>query len=412
MSPPRFDVFLACTPATRENVDLIADELDRRGLTHWTVAIDPGSKIAGREMVPEALQLCRTCAVFVGNRVDSPLRDKTFREALLKWLNGDGGRRAFPVVLPGLAATDFKRVHPSAIWLTNGIADREAIDSLCAAIRTRPIRVFLCHASDDKGEVRKLHSWLTEHGFLPWLDERDLVPGQDWHEAIKSAVRATDVVLICLSPTAVGKSGYVQKELREALDVADEQPFGAIFLIPTKLAECDVPLHLQHLQWVELYKDGGHDALLAALRLKAASGRLGGPNLPPIQDTGELYEWDRSSTILLIDDNPDLLRFLERLLSEEWTVLTADSATNARTIATGKPLAAIVADFLLPDGNGIGLIADLIESNPRAVPLLMTGTILSKEEAARCEENAIAVLRKPFLASDLARMISTRTGRK
>jgi CheY-like chemotaxis protein len=412
MSPPRFDVFLACTPAARENVDLIADELDRRGLTHWTGVIDPDSNTAGNEAIPQALRLCRTCAVFVGNRFDSPLRDKQFREALLQWLNGAGGRSAFPVALPGLPVTDFKRIHPSAIWLTNGIADRESIDSLCAAIRTRPIRVFLCHASDDKHEVRKLHSWLTEHGFVPWLDERDILPGQDWHEAIKSAVRASDVVLICLSPTAVSKSGYVQKELREALDVADEQPFGAIFLIPTKLAECEVPSRLQHLQWVELYKDGRHDALLAALRLRAASVHFGGLNLPPIQDADELYEWDRSNAILLVDDNRDLLHFLERMLSEDGTVFVAGSATDARSIATGKLLTAIVADYILPDGNGVELLVDLIESNPGAVPLLITGAVLPPVEEALCEEKGIPVLHKPFLARDLARLIATRSGRR
>ena len=394
-------------------MDLIAGELDRRGLTHWNGVIDPGSKTAGKEAIPQALRLCRTCAVFVGSRVDSPLRDTQFREALLQWLNGAGGRSAFPVVLPGLAVTDFKRMHPSAIWLTNGIADRESIDSLCAAIRTRPIRVFLCHASDDKHEVRELHSWLTDHGFVPWLDERDILPGQDWHEAIKSAVRASDVVLICLSPTAVSKSGYVQRELREALDVADEQPFGAIFLIPTKLAACEVPSRLQHLQWVELYKAGGHDALLATLRLRAASGHFAGLSLPPIQDADELYEWNiPSGAVLIVDDNRDLLRFLEKkLLPSDWNILTADSAANARSIAAGKVLAAIVVDYMLPDGNGAELLLDLIESNPRAVPLLVTGTILPSEEEALCEEKGIPVLRKPFLARDLERLISTPTGR-
>jgi CheY-like chemotaxis protein len=274
------------------------------------------------------------------------------------------------------------------------------------------MRVFLCHASDDKPEVRNLHSWLTERGFAPWLDECEILPGQDWHEVIKSAVRASDVVLVCLSPTSVTKSGYVQKELREALDVADEQPDGTIFLVPTKLAECDVPSRLRRWQWVELYKDGGHTALLAALRSRAASEHAAF-SLPPIQAVQELYEWDRpTDTIMLVDDNRDLLHFLERLLSDDWNVVAAESAAAARSIRGGEPLAGIVVDYRLPDGNGIELILELVKSNPRASPILITGAVLRTEEEDLCRRYEISVLRKPFLATDLTDLITHRSARR
>jgi CheY-like chemotaxis protein len=411
MSMQRIDVFLACTPGTREEVASIAGELDRRGLTHWLGVLDRGLQKAWKDAIPQALLLCRTCAVFVGSRVDSPLRNEQFCEALADWLKGGGGRTAFPVVLSGPAVADFARIHSSAVWFSNGIADRQSIDSLCAAVRAEPLRVFLCHASDDKPEVRELHSWLTEHGFIPWLDERDILPGQDWREAISGAVRASDVVLVCLSPTAVTKSGYMQRELREALDVADEQPDGTVFLIPTKLMDCEVPSRLQRWHWVELHKDGGHDALLAALRARAASGHFGRLMPPLIQNAEELYEWELpSGAILIVDDNRDLLRFLERMLSDDWTVLAADSAAAARSIATGKVLAGIVVDYVLPDENGVALLLELLESNPPAVPLIITGTILPPEEEGLCAQKQISVLRKPFLAGDLRRLMSARSG--
>jgi CheY-like chemotaxis protein len=413
MSTPRIDVFLACTPGTREQVTLIAGELDRRGLTHWLGVLDRGHQNAWKDAIPQALQLCRTCAIFVCSRLDSPLRNEQFCESLADWLRGGGGRTAFPVVLPGPAIADFTRIHASAIWLSNGIADRHSIDCLCAAVRAKPLGVFLCHASDDKREVRELHSWLTDHGFIPWLDERDILPGQDWREAISSAVRASDVVLVCLSPTAVTKSGYVQRELREALDVADEQPDGTIFLIPTKLMDCEVPSRLQRWQWVELHKDGGHDALLASLQKRAASGRYGRLKPAPIQNVEELYQWESpSNAILIVDDNRDLLHFLERLLSVDWTVLTADSAAATRSIAKGKVLEGIVVDYMLPDGNGVELLLELLESNPRAVPLLITGTILPPKEEGLCAQKQIPVLRKPFLASDVSKLISAGSERR
>ncbi len=133
----------------------------------------------------------------------------------------------------------------------------------------RRLRVFLCHSSGDKLSVRDLHWRLKEANVDPWLDEENLLPGQTWEEEIRRAVRNSDIVVVCLSRAAIGKTGYVQKEIKFALDVADEQPEGAIFLIPLKLEECDIPERLRHLQWVSYFQENGFEKLLAALKHKA-----------------------------------------------------------------------------------------------------------------------------------------------
>jgi hypothetical protein len=125
-------------------------------------------------------------------------------------------------------------------------------------------RVFLCHASEDKPAVRTLYQRLKAAGFRPWLDEEDLIPGQDWDREIRRAVRAAQVVLVCLS-TRSEKRGYVQKEIRRALDVADEQPEGTIFLIPVRLEECAVPERLRTWHWVDLHSENGYSKLEVAL---------------------------------------------------------------------------------------------------------------------------------------------------
>src|SRR5258708_40195274 len=112
----------------------------------------------------------------------------------------------------------------------------------------RPLRVFLCHSSGDKHIVRDLYCRLKTDGFAPWLDEKELLPGQNWREEIPKAVRSSDVVIVCLSKD-FHSAGYRQKEVRLALEVADEQPEGAIFLIPVKLEESEVPTGLGHWQW-------------------------------------------------------------------------------------------------------------------------------------------------------------------
>jgi len=46
-------------------------------------------------------------------------------------------------------------------------------------------RIFLCHASEDKARVREVYQHLKALGFAPWLDEVDILPGQDWEYEIK-----------------------------------------------------------------------------------------------------------------------------------------------------------------------------------------------------------------------------------
>lgn len=128
------------------------------------------------------------------------------------------------------------------------------------------LKVFLCHGSEDKAVVRELYAKLRSYGITPWLDEEDILPGQDWDGEIRRAVRASDAILVCLSSTSAGKSGYLQKEIRFALDVADEKPDGAIFIIPVRIEECDIPERLRRWQWVNYYDPQGFDKLIRALR--------------------------------------------------------------------------------------------------------------------------------------------------
>jgi len=127
------------------------------------------------------------------------------------------------------------------------------------------LRVFVCHASDDKPRVRELCRRLREDGFEPWLDEERLLPGQDWELELSKAVRASDAVIVCLSAASVGKAGYVQKELRLVLDAAEYQPEGQIFVVPVRLEECSLPLRLSRWEYADLFVEGGYQRLQAAL---------------------------------------------------------------------------------------------------------------------------------------------------
>lgn len=134
-------------------------------------------------------------------------------------------------------------------------------------------KVFLAHASEDKGRVKEIYRRLEQAGFSPWLDELDLVPGQNWRVEIPRIIRESDIVVACFSEHSVTKQGYIQKELRIALSTYAEKPAGSIYLVPLRLDDVEIPdlriprleLNLRDFQWLDYWKPGGFDQLTAAI---------------------------------------------------------------------------------------------------------------------------------------------------
>jgi hypothetical protein len=141
------------------------------------------------------------------------------------------------------------------------------------------IRLFLCHAKEDKSEVSALFDKLVDDEADVWFDERSLLPGQNWEHEIRKAIRGSHAVLVCLSNSSTQKRGYVQNEIRVALDIAELEPEGAIFIIPVRLEKCTVPVRLNVTHWVDLFENDGYSRLLKALVHRAKSLNLIPPNL-------------------------------------------------------------------------------------------------------------------------------------
>jgi anti-anti-sigma factor len=135
------------------------------------------------------------------------------------------------------------------------------------------LRVFLCHSSKDKLAVRNVHKQLLLTQIQPWFDEVDLLPGQLWEQEIPAAVRRSDAILVFLSAGAIGRSGYLQREIRYALDAAAEQSDESQFLIPARLEECEVPERLRKWQWVDLFAENGFSRLLTSLQARALASK-------------------------------------------------------------------------------------------------------------------------------------------
>jgi formylglycine-generating enzyme required for sulfatase activity len=257
--------------------------------------------------------------------------------------------------------------------------------------------VFLCHASEDKAIIRGLYQNLTDEGVDVWLDEEKLLPGQDWKAEISKALRNTNAIIVCLSNQSVLKEGFVQKEIKIALDIADEKPEGTIFLIPAKLEDCAVPERLSGIQYVELFKPNGMHRLLLALesRAKSLEMQLRRKKPEPIHSSPSDYELSYLLKEMLHDDDGSqeaISHLLEREpeedgwfhteISKELLLILGDKTRLPQERARAGNVLAQLGDkrfrpeaWYLPNDDSLGFV-----EIPTGVFLMGTANPTNKQE--------------------------------
>ena len=106
----------------------------------------------------------------------------------------------------------------------------------------------------------------------------------------------------------------------------------------------------------------------------------------------------RSARILVVDDEPGMLRAVERVLSDDHQVVTTRLSREALTVADEfRPELAIV-DIRMPDMDGFELMARLKGRFPALDVILMTGSIddLDEKLVRAIRSPAFYFIQKPF----------------
>jgi DNA-binding response OmpR family regulator len=104
-----------------------------------------------------------------------------------------------------------------------------------------------------------------------------------------------------------------------------------------------------------------------------------------------------STTVLLVDDNPDLLESMRTALEGRgYRVLTAGDGRQGLTLARAESPALVVVDMMLPEKSGF-VVLDELKGAPPAPHVIMTTA--NEGTAHRAYAQALGVddyLRKPF----------------
>jgi hypothetical protein len=96
----------------------------------------------------------------------------------------------------------------------------ESLITFVRSLTTTPTQFYSCFISyshADASFARRLHNALQSQGIRCWLDEKQMLPGDDIYEQVDRGIRLWDKVLLCCSKDAL-TSGWVDNEIDTAFE--------------------------------------------------------------------------------------------------------------------------------------------------------------------------------------------------
>src|SRR5436190_9362146 len=114
-----------------------------------------------------------------------------------------------------------------------------------------------------------------------------------------------------------------------------------------------------------------------------------------------------SADILLVDDDPDLLKLISlRLTSAGYRVHTADSGETAlAALAVARP-AAVITDLKMPGIDGLALFDAIHRQHPALPVIILTAHGTIPEAVSATQRGVFGFLTKPFDSQELLQKVA------
>ncbi len=105
-------------------------------------------------------------------------------------------------------------------------------------------------------------------------------------------------------------------------------------------------------------------------------------------------------TVLIVDDDPNILRLVEKMLKPRaMTVLLAPRPSAALKICESQPVHLLISDVAMPEMDGLELAERFLKLQPEASVLLISGHYQGEDSPVLSAR--IHFLPKPFFPSQL-----------
>lgn len=113
---------------------------------------------------------------------------------------------------------------------------------------------------------------------------------------------------------------------------------------------------------------------------------------------------DARRTILIVDDEPQILRLVEKMIGpHRANVMLTPRSSEALRICETQVVDVLISDVQMPEMDGIKLAERVLKILPQASVLLISGHL--KEPPAAARSGRVKYLSKPFFPSDLIRIL-------
>jgi two-component system, probable response regulator PhcQ len=117
----------------------------------------------------------------------------------------------------------------------------------------------------------------------------------------------------------------------------------------------------------------------------------------------------RRHTILVVDDEPEVVETLKRnLRNEPFAVVGTTSPKEAIALIDRGGIDLVIADIDMPEMNGLSLVARIQRSHPEVIRILLTGDAsLDSAMAAINESEVHKYLTKPWDTGELREIVTS-----
>jgi DNA-binding response OmpR family regulator len=113
--------------------------------------------------------------------------------------------------------------------------------------------------------------------------------------------------------------------------------------------------------------------------------------------------------ILVVDDEPDLVRFVRRAFEAEgYQVLTATEGADGLRLALTEGPDLIVLDLLMPGVDGHAVLSGVLARHPSTRVLVLSAAADVEERVSCLERGAVDFLAKPFAIRELLARVRSR----
>ena len=120
-------------------------------------------------------------------------------------------------------------------------------------------RTFISYSRENQQFALKLACELKAANFAVWMDQYDIPTGARWDDEIEKALRECEIFMFIMTPASVA-SENAKDEVGYAIDHGKH-------ILPVLLEECEIPLRLSRLQYVDFTQKSFSEGIKSAKEL-------------------------------------------------------------------------------------------------------------------------------------------------